>query len=131
MPPVPGSFTLSVRIAYADGETKDLKTNILIDPEGYVYEQTSRGELRIANAIVTLWQRKGDLWIMWPGSRFNQQNPQITDRTGQYAFLVPAAEYYLEVVVDNYESFVGTPFILEEVVPVHQDIELHYVGEAL
>ena len=131
MSPIPGEFTLNAKIVYADGEIKELKAVTLIDPEGYVYEQTSRGELRIENAKVTLWQKVNGEWIIWSAEKYAQQNPKATNRTGQYAFLAPPGEYYLEIVADNYELFVGKPFVLEQAAPVHANIELQYLGESL
>ncbi|MCH7883221.1 hypothetical protein IIA95_02300 [Patescibacteria group bacterium] len=131
MPRILGRFTLNATIAYADGESKEIKTAILIDPEGYVYEDTSRGELRVANAKVTLWQKEGKLSIVWPAKLYGQENPQITDRTGQYSFLAPPGEYYLEITADNYKPFITESFILTEIAPAHQNIELQYLGETL
>jgi len=128
LPEVPGEFTLRASIAYADGDSRELETMLLIDPEGYIFEQTSRGELRVQNAGVTLYERVGGEWIVWQSGKYGQENPQVTDRTGQYSFLAPEGEYYIEVLADGYSPFRSSPFTLSTVSPVHETIELIYLG---
>jgi hypothetical protein len=129
MPEVTGQFRFNTEIAYADGQSKQINSNVLIDPEGYVFERHQRGELRIAEAVVTLWQKRGTTWEKWLGEKYNQSNPQVTDKTGQYAFLAPAGEYYLEVTARDYEANKSQPFTLTTASPIHQAIELKYIGK--
>ncbi len=128
MPEVAGLFKLNTKIAYADGSNKELRSDVLIDPEGYVFENHPRGELRIENAKVTLWQDINGQWQVWPSQKYNQTNPQITSKTGEYSFLAPAGKYYLEALAENYEVYKGRVFNLDQASPVHEAIELKYIG---
>jgi hypothetical protein len=128
MPQIAGQYHVNTRIAYADGEAKDIKSDVLIDPEGYVYEAHPRGELRIDGAEVRLWVKEGSSWKLWPAHKYNQINPQITDRTGQYSFLAPTGTYFIEVLAKDYQSYKGQPFYLNKSNPVHQNIKLEYLG---
>ncbi len=128
MPIIAGKFALRANINYEDGDSKEMSTLVLLDPEGYIYEQTSRGELRVSNAKVSLWQREGDTWVLWPAEKYGQSNPQTTDSTGQYAFLAPEGEYYIEASAENYSSFKDQSFELGKVNPINVKIELKYKG---
>ncbi|KPJ56854.1 hypothetical protein AMJ49_03515, partial [Parcubacteria bacterium DG_74_2] len=129
MPQFTGEFDLTANINYQDGSEKKIRSPVLIDPGGYLFEQMPRGELRIADAKVTLWQREKGEWVVWPAEKYNQTNPQITGRTGEYSFLAPAGEYYLEITAQNYETYRSVPFVLDVVSPVNEVIELNYLGE--
>ncbi len=129
MPEVTGQFKINTEIAYADGAVNKLQSNVLIDPEGYVYEQLDRGQLRIEKAIVTLWQKAGESWEVWPANKYNQANPQTTNQTGQYSFLAPSGEYYLEVSADKYETYKSEPFKLDQANPIHAALKIQYLGQ--
>lgn len=131
MPDVPGKFIVDATIHYADGSAKQLAAQTLIDPMGYVYEKTSRGELRVQNARVVLMQKQGGTWLPWPAQEYNQHNPQTTDATGQYTFLAPAGTYYLQVQREGYKSFRGDIFELTEATPINFNIEMKYLGKPL
>lgn len=128
MPTTPGDFKIRTKIDYADGSSKDLLSSVVIDPEGYVYEQLPRGQLRVADAKVTLWQKSGKNWVVWPAGRYQQSNPQMTDQTGEYSFLAPAGEYYLEVTAHEYGVYKGPAFLLSETSPIHETVRLEYKG---
>ncbi len=130
MPEVKGNFNVSTNFAYATGEKTQQSISVLIDPEGYVYENHPRGELRIENANVTLWQQNSDQkWELWNATKYNQSNPQITNKTGSYSFLAPNGTYHLEVVTKDYAKYVGEAFKLDQTNPIHQIIELKYIGQ--
>ncbi len=128
MPIIAGKFALRANINYEDGDSKEISSLVLIDPEGYVYEQTSRGELRVSNATVSLWQKDSNKWVLWTAEKYGQSNPQITDKSGQYSFLAPEGEYYIEVSSENYSSFRAQSFKLAEANPININIELKYKG---
>ncbi len=130
MPDVTGAFKLNTKIAYSDGGAKETISDVLIDPEGYVYELHPRGKLSIENATVTLWQMKdGSKWEVWPAQKYNQINPQITNDRGEYSFLAPAGRYYIEAVAKNYGAYRGQVFELTTAKPIHEAIRLQYIED--
>lgn len=126
-PPSPGSYEAFIIIAYQDGTRDIIEGKILIDPYGYVYKilKPTGEELRIEGAKVFLFwfNLNQKTWEIWPAKDFNQENPQITDKTGEYAFLVPKGEYYLKVTKEGYYPFVSLPFKVDRLV-VNLNIEL-------
>ncbi|MBX4188129.1 MAG: hypothetical protein KW793_03265 [Candidatus Doudnabacteria bacterium] len=129
MPDITGRFNVSTEIAYASGRNSKHLTEILIDPEGYVFENHPRGEIRINQAEVKLWTKSGNDWILWPAANYNQINPQITNNTGIYSYLAPAGDYYLEVIAERYAHYKSDVFNLSTVSPIHKSIELQYTGD--
>ncbi len=93
---------------------------------GYIYKKDSNKETRIPGAIVSLF------WLnpetkqceLWPAKEYQQKNPQITDTTGKYSFLVPEGSYYLKVEAPGYLMYEGKPFQVKEGSGVHINIEL-------
>jgi hypothetical protein len=123
-----GQYELRTVIDYTE-KTKAPKTIsmvVIVDPEGYVYKMNNGEETRISNAQVSIyWQNpKTNIYELWPASNFRQTNPQITDVTGRYAFLVPPGTYKLEVIADSYLDYKGESFKVEEGKGVFINIEL-------
>ncbi|PIU16578.1 hypothetical protein COT20_00175, partial [bacterium (Candidatus Gribaldobacteria) CG08_land_8_20_14_0_20_39_15] len=127
-PLIQGKFILRIYIDYKDPnlENKSLDTLTLIDPEGYVYTKIQDGELRIKNAVISLYvlDPKTKKYQLWDSKYTNQPNPQITDQTGQYSYLVPEGTYYLKIEAKNYKVFKTAPFKVQEENGVHKNIEL-------
>ena len=105
---------------------KELKMTLVVDPEGYVYQKIRNQELRIKEAVVSLFwlNPENQEYELWEAGDFQQTNPQTTDNTGRYSFLVPEGEYYLKVEVNNYLTYQGEPFEVRQGSGIHQNIEL-------
>jgi len=127
-PLVSGEFILRTIIDYKDPQLKNksIDTLTLIDPEGYVYTLIQGSQLRIKNAIVSLYvlDPETDKYILWDPKDTNQPNPQITDQTGQYSYLVSEGKYYLKVQAESYKTFKSAPFKVVEQNGVRHNIEL-------
>ena len=63
-------------------------------------------------------------YALWAADEFSQRNPQTTDVTGKYAFLVPQGTYYLTVEARGYPDYRGEPFAVREGDSIHENIEL-------
>jgi len=127
-PQVRGEYDLTAKIDYEDFAQSDreIKVNLLIDPEGYVFEKSGGKEARISDTIVSLYWKNiqtGE-FELWPAEDYQQENPQTTDATGNYAFLAPAGGYYLQVEASGYPTYRGSPFELKTGAGVYQNIEL-------
>jgi len=106
---------------------KEIRLIVVVDPEGYVFTQMANGiKGRIPGAIVSLYwlNRETKQYELWPAKEYQQENPQITDDTGKYSFLVPEGIYYLKVEAPGYLSYEGEPFEVKEGSGIHTNIEL-------
>ena len=136
-----GIYTVNIQAPVAEGEyeiitiveyedpnlgTKAIKLTAVIDPEGYVYEKIGKKETRIPGAVVTLYwlNPQTNQYERWLSEKYQQKNPQTTDATGKYSFLVPEGTYYLKVEAPNYLAYQSEPFEVKRGNGVHINIEM-------
>lgn len=127
-PLVHGEYEVISIIEYkniADGK-KELRLTAVVDPEGYIYERNGNKETRIPDAKVSLlWKNpKSEIFELWPAKEYQQVNPQKTDKSGTYSFLVPEGSYKLAVSAPGYYDFSGREFEVNEGRGVHENIAL-------
>ena len=127
-PAVEGEYEMINVVEYEDPElgTQTIRLITVVDPEGYVYRQSNKEETRIANATVSLywWNTQANQYQLWPAKEYQQENPQITDVTGRYSFLVSEGSYYLTVEASGYLPYQGEVFQVKGGTGVHENIEL-------
>ncbi len=126
IPPVVGEYKIGVDINFIDGSKKTAEKIVLVDPEGYIYDELLRGQLRIKGAKISLWVFDESIndYILWSAELYDQKNPQITNETGEYSFLVPEGNYYTKVEHPDYETYQSEAFKVREGEPVHSNIEM-------
>lgn len=126
-PAVVGRYQIVTSINYANAKLgqKEIKTAMLTDPDGYIFEKTRDGELRISGAEASLYKLndKGK-YELWNANNYGQENPQSTNNTGNYSFLVPAGTYYLSVSSPGYYSYKSNSFSVIEGKEIHSNVAL-------
>lgn len=127
-PVVGGEYEVIVVMDYEDPklEKKEIRLVTVIDPEGYIYENQDGKETRIPGAIVSLYwlNPETQAYELWPAGEYQQDNPQTTNVSGTYSFLVPEGFYYINTSAPGYLSYEGKPFEVKENAGVHLNIEL-------
>jgi len=127
-PLVEGEYEIITVMDFEDPELgkKEIRLITVVDPEGYIYTQLPGGKLRITGAIVSLhWLNlETKQYELWPAKEYQQENPQITDDTGKYSFLVPPGMYYLKVEAPKYPTYQSETFQVKEGSGIHKNIEL-------
>ena len=127
-PQVSGEYEIITVIDYKDIRIgkKEIRLVAAVDPEGYVFEKISGKEFRIPGAIVSLYwlNPASKKYELWNARDYQQENPQITDNTGRYAFLVPGGFYYIKAEAPGYLTYLGKPFQVKEGSGIHFNIEL-------
>ncbi len=128
-PAVEGTYEVITLINYTDKSlgTKELRLVTVVDPEGYVYYQNSNGdEARVSKAVISIFN--ADTNTLWDAISYNQTNPQTTDTSGKYSFLVPEGKYYITANRNGYQSYKSAIFEVREGRGVHFNIELQGSG---
>lgn len=74
----------------------------IVDPSGYIFDAATSQTLE--GAIVSCYQRQGDVWVLWNADEWKQINPQVSDNVGHYGWDVPAGDYRVEVSRDCYQD---------------------------
>ena len=119
-----GLYQMIIQVIYMDNTFDEFKRAVLVDPYGYVYAERYQPwswkkpwqifgteAVRVSGAKITLYTlNKVDEWVIWPGNLYNQPNPQTSNRTGEFLFVVPAGRYYLTAEAIGYKKFVGKSF---------------------
>ena len=127
-PKTKGEYEIVTVIDYQDETlgSKNIKLVTIIDPEGYVYEKNEDKETRIPGAVISIYKlnSESNKYELWQAGDYDQRNPQTTDNTGKYSFLVPKGTYYLTVEAPNYTSYQSEPFTVQEGTGIHKNIEL-------
>lgn len=127
-PVVDGEYKIITVIDYQDQriQPKELSLITVVDPEGYVFTTTQRGEVRIKDAKISLYWLDPETksYQLWPAKDYQQVNPQITDSTGRYSFLVPEGTYYLEVEARGYSKYQSDNLEVKIERGIHINIEL-------
>jgi hypothetical protein len=127
-PVVPGEYEIITVINYTDPVlgTRQMRMITVIDPEGYVFEESGGKETRIPSAIVSLYRLNSQTkaYELWNAEDYSQENPQITDVRGTYSFLVPEGTYYFQVEAPGYNTHQGKVFDVREGSGIHQNIEM-------
>ncbi|MBU3896137.1 carboxypeptidase-like regulatory domain-containing protein, partial [Patescibacteria group bacterium] len=128
IPVVDGEYEIVTVIDYQDQrlEPTQMSLIVVVDPEGYIYYQKSDGQIRVEGGKVTLYWLNPEtrLYEIWQARKYQQTNPQITDVTGRYSFLVPEGDYYLKVEARGYTTYYSEEFEVVNGVGVHENIEL-------
>lgn len=124
-----GEYELRTVINYKAKTQKSAQVSmiVVVDPEGYVFEKLDNGlEARISGVSVSIYwlNPKMSQYELWPAKDYRQSNPQTTDVTGRYSFLVPPGSYYLTATGGSYDDYRGEVFQVEENVGVFANIEL-------
>lgn len=135
--------TYDIWLGWECGETRgwlwDLLLYLLIDPDGFVYDQSlvdagsTITDSLILDADVTAYVWRDDLgqWKVWPAEFYGQVNPQVTDGTtddgvavaGYYSFLTPPGQYRIEAEAPGYQPFKSQILtVIND--PIHLDIGL-------
>jgi len=127
-PVVDGEYEIITITEYKNTEIAPKETRLIavVDPEGYVYEKIGKKQARVVNAKVSIFwlSPETNVYELWPSEKFIQTNPQVTNETGKYSFLVPQGMYYLTAEADGYFSYKSAPFSVQQDIGVHMNIEL-------
>ncbi|MDD5431323.1 MAG: carboxypeptidase-like regulatory domain-containing protein [Candidatus Pacebacteria bacterium] len=123
-----GEYEIITVMDFEDSELgkKEIRLITVVDPEGYVYTQLAEGKLRIAGAVISLyWLNPATKqYELWAAKEYQQENPQVTDDTGKYSFLVPPGAYYLRAEHPDYPGYQSENFTVKEGSGIHMNIEL-------
>jgi hypothetical protein len=133
-----GKYEFLVQIIYADNTYERLNETVLVDPYGKVYTEKfkdfswskpwqifEKKKVAVKDAKVTLYYKNpNDKWVRWPAHLYNQNNPQLSSRDGDFSFIAPEGKYYLAVSAANYENKKTNPFEIKDKI-VNKNIELN------
>ena len=129
--PISGTTLLSFALnVTCNGSTSSVPAEVLIDPDGVVYD--SRTGAPLSNALVLCMVQDANggtqdvtnaTYSVWPAASFSQLNPQVTQANGYFAFFTPPGVYRLDVTRSGYQPY-RSPDLRVVSEPVHHDVPL-------
>ena len=126
LPVVGGNYAVETVVDYVEGFDDLVTREFLIDPEGYIFRKAGNDEARLADVTVTIYRQDTQTGVfnLWNAGAYDQVNPQITDKTGEYSFLVPAGTYQITAYKEGFKLFESNELVVTRSTPVHLNIEL-------
>jgi hypothetical protein len=99
----PGDVRVVTRLEFTNGAVATKEQMLAVQPLGRVYEKpVTQQSLPVESAQVTLEQWNGSVFSAWNGAAYGQQNPSVTDKAGQFSFVVPNGKYRVRVKKNGY-----------------------------
>jgi plastocyanin len=131
--PPSGTTVTSTLSVSCNGSEIETQSEVLIDPDGVVYDINTGAPLSAAQAVCMV-QGKGiegatdgsavsNNYSVWPAVNFGQLNPQTTKSDGYFSFFTPAGTYRLDVNKSGYQSY-RSPDLQVVSAPVRHDVPL-------
>ncbi|MCF7865804.1 MAG: hypothetical protein K9M11_04885, partial [Candidatus Pacebacteria bacterium] len=124
--PIAGNYKINT-LAYNELKVDDVNSVIMVvDPEGYIYTEQGTQELRIDGAKVSIYWKNpiNNDFELWPAKLYSQDNPQTTNKTGSYSFLVPEGQYYVQVEAKDFTVFKSKIYNVSYGTNIHENIKL-------
>ncbi|MFA5128971.1 MAG: Ig-like domain-containing protein [Patescibacteria group bacterium] len=119
-PSTAGKLSSVILVDYKDGSHDRILGTLSLLSRGFIWQGTAANKL--SGAKVTLYESTAGSRV-WDATPYHQINPQITDASGQFAFLVPPGRYYLLVQKDDYRDQTTSVFEIANNV-VNQSVEI-------
>jgi len=96
-------LSVSTKDQFGNAQSREILTLAVVDG-GSVRNEQNNEYIEGAEVTVSVFDTRENRWLVWDGQAFGQENPQLTDKDGQYGFLVPAGTYRLAVVENGFGS---------------------------
>jgi hypothetical protein len=124
LPETEGVYDVKTTIDYEDSKLGKKEVNIVavVDEEGYVYEKIKGKEARLPDVTISIMDAITN--TLWNAKKYNQINPQITNETGKYAFILPKGKYYITAEHKDYEKYTSKTFEVKNSTGVYERISM-------
>lgn len=129
VPQVAGHYTWQTEVQLPEGGSRLYDLSAKVNERGYVYEEMERGiEDRLEKAAITLYNfnPQTNQFEIWPAKVYDQINPQITQKNGEYYFLAPAGQYRLVAKEKDHQTYQSEIITLKQPGPITEKIEMKY-----
>jgi plastocyanin len=129
-----GVTVLTNTVHISSDNDSDLNNNgqvveVLIDPEGVVFDVTQGQDTLLQGAAVTCYEGQIDplsgekTYGLWDAESYGGQvNPQTTASDGYFSFFTPAGFYQLDVYKDGYQPYRSWDLVVDE--PIEFNVPL-------
>lgn len=119
-----GSYPLIVKsLDGADNRTEKTLGTLVSLPPGRILDETGK-PLSQAKVSVYIFDKVLSDYVLWESEPYLQTNPQTTDDSGEYHFLLPAGKYFLETTSPDRQKLRTEIFEVTSATPTTQSFTL-------
>ncbi len=104
----------------AGNTTKRQFNTLTIESSGVITDKKTNQPIDTAVISLFYYEAISQQWILWEAQSYGQQNPQVTDATGFYSFMVPPGTYYLHVHTPGFTD------VQSEIITLSENSILNY-----
>ena len=120
LPAAPSSYKGEITLVFENSQ-QIISFGLDLKSKGIIFEKEAGIVKPVGGAAITLYELKNNVWQIWQGSIYYQDNPFITVGDGTYGFLVQNGTYYLKITKDGYRDNITNRF----------DVEKNYINQSL
>jgi len=111
MPTMTGEHLFTLIIEYTNGAVDVIDGKFLAVPYPRVLSDVDGRLEPVEDVRVSLWSDYGNgNYGLWDGDRYYQDNPLLSNRLGEFGFIVEPGDYVLRAEKDGYRTKVTLPF---------------------
>ncbi|HBP51405.1 TPA: hypothetical protein DD455_03685 [Candidatus Shapirobacteria bacterium] len=122
-----GSYKLMVKsIDGAKNETERALNSIVSLRPGRVVDDKGKG-IKGARVKVYVFEKIEGDYVLWDGRPYGQENPQKTNKNGEYKLFLPAGKYFVEVEMTGKKKQRTEIFEIEKPTPITNNFGLNKI----
>lgn len=135
----PDNYQLKIdAVDGAENFSSRILGQITAENYGVITDKLTAKDIQRSIITVYYYHDESGNWFVWNGQSFGQQNPQTSDSSGHYSFMLPPGKYYLEIKAQGYRTvnsqifetdtnlIVNSPITLQPIPTIR--LSLPYVG---
>lgn len=77
-------------------------------------EPIQKAEITLYRFVESLSTVSGGEWQVWNGQDIKQENPQNTDKKGQFYLFLPQGKYIIRIEKSGYQKFESAPIVIDK-----------------
>ncbi|MGD0284309.1 MAG: redoxin domain-containing protein, partial [Candidatus Saccharimonadales bacterium] len=121
----PGIYSLTVNsLDGAGNQSSRTLTSVFVSEPGQTLNSVT-GKPIVSSVTAYYYEPSAQTWEIWDAAAFGQQNPQTTNKTGDFSMFLPAGKYYLQATAPGYHKLISSIFTIKQPTPLSTDLKLN------
>ncbi len=110
-----GKWPLKITTSDKLKNTRSREIAILkVSPYGKIYNKKDNSPVSGAEVSIYLLDKETNAWNLWDGEAYKQSNPIKSNEKGNYSFILPSGQYYLEAKAEGFYNYKSKKFQVEK-----------------
>jgi len=110
---------------YQDQKIYKTKADLEIQKFGQVsyYNSSVKKYLPVSKAYISLYSLENEQFVKWPGQKFSQFNPMMSNAIGQYGFIAPNGRYLIKAQKDGFYPYTSPVYKISNNI-INENLEM-------